>query len=96
MLNSRRPHPIVLKENEKINSKIVSLRNRFGPPEDVPSGISRLSRAVTEKKCTKKCDARAELLFWLLSLLLFDVLVALPLPLPSSSSRKMLELSYLQ
>ena len=32
--------------------------------------ISRPSRAVTAKKCTKKCNARAELLFWLLSLLL--------------------------
>ena len=33
--------------------------------------ISRPSRAVMAKKCTKKCNARAELLFWLLSLLLF-------------------------
>ena len=40
--------------------------------------ISRASRAVTAKKCTKKSNARAVLLFWLLSLLLlfFDVLVA--------------------
>ena len=40
--------------------------------------ISRPSRAVTAKKCTQKCNARAELLFLLLSLLLlfFDVLVA--------------------
>ena len=30
--------------------------------------ISRPGRAVTAKKCTKKCNARAELLFWLLSL----------------------------
>ena len=28
--------------------------------------ISRRSRAKTVKKCTKKCDARAKLLFWLL------------------------------
>ena len=33
--------------------------------------ISRPSRAVTVKKCTKKCNARAELLFWLLRLLPF-------------------------
>ena len=33
--------------------------------------MSRPSRAVTAKKCTKKCNARAELLFWLLSLLGF-------------------------
>ena len=33
--------------------------------------ISGASRAVTAKKCTKKCNARAELLFWLLSLSLF-------------------------
>ena len=32
---------------------------------------SRPSRVVTAKKCTKKCNARAELLFWLLNLLLF-------------------------
>ena len=35
--------------------------------------ISRPSRTVTAKICTKKCNARAELLFWLLSLLLFDI-----------------------
>ena len=49
--------------------------------------ISRPSRAVTAKKCTKKCNARAELLFWLQNLLLFDVLVAVAvalLKLPSS------------
>ena len=28
--------------------------------------LSRPSRAVTAKKCSKKCNARAELLFWLL------------------------------
>ena len=33
-------------------------------------GISRRSRAVTAKKCTKKHDARTKLLFWLLNLLL--------------------------
>ena len=33
--------------------------------------ISRPSRAVTAKKYTKKCTARAEFLFWLLSVLLF-------------------------
>ena len=33
--------------------------------------FSRRSRAVTAKKCTKKRDARAKLLFWLLNLLLF-------------------------
>ena len=39
--------------------------------------ISRPSRVVTAKKCNKKCNARAELLFWLLSLLFFDVFVAI-------------------
>ena len=29
----------------------------------------------TSKKCTKKRDARAELLFWSLNLLFFDVVV---------------------
>ena len=33
--------------------------------------ISRPSRAVTAKKCNEKCNARAELLFWLSCLLLF-------------------------
>ena len=39
--------------------------------------FSRLNRAKTAKKCAKKCDARATLLFCLLNLLFFfDVLVA--------------------
>ena len=39
--------------------------------------FSRRSRAKRAKKCTKKCDARAKLLFCLLNLFfLFDVLVA--------------------
>ena len=33
--------------------------------------VSRRSRAVTAKKCTKKCDAHAKLLFWLLHLFAF-------------------------
>ena len=33
------------------------------PPQDVKLGISRPSGAVTGKKCTKKRDARAGLLF---------------------------------
>ena len=33
--------------------------------------ISRPSRAVTAKKCTKMCNARAEFFFWLLSILFF-------------------------
>ena len=38
--------------------------------------ISRPSRTVTAKKCTKKCNASAELLFWLQNYWFFDVLVA--------------------
>ena len=38
--------------------------------------FSRRSRAVAAKKCTKKRDARAKLPFWLINLLLIDVLVA--------------------
>ena len=39
--------------------------------------FSRRNRAKTAKKCVKKCDARATLLFCLLNLLFFfDVLVA--------------------
>ena len=33
--------------------------------------ISRPNRAVTAKKFTKKCNARTELFFWLLSILFF-------------------------
>ena len=53
--------------------------------------ISLPSRAVTAKKYTKKCNARAELLFWLQNLLLFfDVLAAVAvalLKLPNDYSR---------
>ena len=38
--------------------------------------ISRCSFARTAKKYTKKRDARAELLFWSLNVLRFDVAVA--------------------
>ena len=38
--------------------------------------ISRCSFAGTAKKYTKKRDARAELLFWSLNVLRFDVAVA--------------------
>ena len=37
----------------------------FRPPQNVKLTISRRSRAKTAKKCTKKCDERAELLFCL-------------------------------
>ena len=53
---------------------------------------SRRNRAKTAKKCAKKCDARATLLFCLLDLLFFfDVLVAvassdLTVPIVSSLS----------
>ena len=42
------------------------------------SSIKR-SDALMTKKCTKKCDARAELLFCRSNLVLFDVLVAVAL-----------------
>ena len=42
--------------------------------------ISLSSRAVTAKQCTKKCNARTELLFWLLSLSLFCQTLWLPSP----------------
>ena len=43
--------------------------------------ISRRSRAVMAKKCTIKCNAHTELLFFLLSLVLF---LTFSLPSPSS------------
>ena len=42
-------------------------------------------RAVTAKKCTKKRDARAKLLFWLLNLLLFLTIL---LPSPTSDLKR--------
>ena len=41
------------------------------------NAFSRRSRAAKAKNCTKKLDALAKLLFWLLNLLLFDVVVAI-------------------
>ena len=46
--------------------------------------FSRRSRAATAKKSSKKRDARAKLLFWLLNLLLFDFLVAVAVPVVGS------------
>ena len=48
------------------------------------SHFSRRSRAVTAKKCTKKRDARAELLFFLIKPVAF-----LPFSLPSLSDVKL-------
>ena len=53
--------------------------------------FSRRNRAKTAKKCAKKCDARATLLFCVLNLFFFDVLVAvassdLTVPIVSSLS----------
>ena len=49
----------------------------FSTKREINSESSRRSRAVTAKKCTKKRDARAELLFCqsILNLLFFAVLV---------------------
>ena len=48
----------------------------FPFPSKVNLVISRRSCAVKAKKCRKKRDARAELLFCSLNLLFFDVPVA--------------------
>ena len=50
-----------------MNFVIACLR----PSQNMKLGIFTSSRAVRAKKCTKKCDARAKLLFCL-----FDFLVA--------------------
>ena len=57
------------RKRKKNSSSCVKVLHKTSHQE-----ISRPSRAVTEKKCTKKCNARSELLFWLLGLLFFDVL----------------------
>ena len=62
-------------------------------PRRLAPFFSRRNRAKTAKKCAKKCDARATLLFCLLNVLLFfDGLVAvassdLTVPIVSSLSR---------
>ena len=41
------------------------------------NGVLRRSRTVTAKKCTKKCDVRAELLFVLMKIPFFEFLAFL-------------------
>ena len=61
-----------LRKRNKISSMLVYI-----PHKTRNQAFSRRSRAKTGKKCTKKRDARANLLFCLLNLLgFFDVLVA--------------------
>ena len=58
------------------------------PPQNVKLGLSRRGRAVTAKKCTKKRDARAKLLFCRskpIAFLLFSL--TSPLSLSSLSTR---------
>ena len=64
-LNSWRPHPSLERER-KIRRRVFASLINFLSEE-----ISRPSRTVTAKKCTKQCNACSELLFWLLNLLLF-------------------------
>ena len=56
----------MFRKRKKNSSSCVFVRHKTSHQE-----IPRPRRAVTTKKCTKKCNARAALLFWLLSLLLF-------------------------
>ena len=76
-LNSKEPYPSS-ERGRKFRSRLCtsSVQREIRP-------VSRRSRAVTAKKCTKKRDARAKLLFWLLNLFAF-VTFSLPLPSPSS------------
>ena len=54
-----------LRKRNKISSLFVNVRHKTRI-----LAFSRPNRAKTVKKCTKKCDARAKLLFCLLNLLL--------------------------
>ena len=54
-----------------VESKISLCRSRSRSQVNSKFVMSRCSRAGTAKKCTKKRDARAELLFCSLNLLLF-------------------------
>ena len=65
-----------LERERKIRRRMFNTSRLKHVPSPSHQEISRPSRAVTAKKCTKKCNARVELLFWLLSLLFIDVLVA--------------------
>ena len=60
-----------LRKRNKISSLLVYVLHKTRN-----QALSRRSRAKTGKKCTKKCDVRAKLLFCLLKLLFVDVLVA--------------------
>ena len=55
---------------------VDALNLLYGLEECVGRLQLRRSRAVTAKKCTKKCDASAKLLIWLLNHCIFDVLVS--------------------
>ena len=58
-----------LRKRNKISSLLVFVLHKTRN-----EAFSRPSRAKTEKKCSKKRDARAKLLFCLLNLVFFDVL----------------------
>ena len=70
------------RKREEISSSLVYFRCKKWK-----LAFSCRSRAVTAKKCTKKRDARAKLLFWLLNLLLF-LTILLPSPSPSSDLKR--------
>ena len=74
-LNSKEPYPSS-ERGRKFRRRLCtsSVQREIRP-------VSRRSRAVTAKKCTKKRDARAKLLLWLLNLFAF---VTFSLPSPSS------------
>ena len=60
-----------LRKKNKISSLLVHALHKT-----LNKAFSRRSRAKTRNNCTKKCEARAKLLFCLLNVLFFDVLVA--------------------
>ena len=60
--------------SSETQGQIVGARETF---KQAKKKNARRIRAGTAKKCTQKRDARAELLFCFLSLLLFDVAVTL-------------------
>ena len=68
--------PNFFERERKILRRMLTSRHKTCHQE-----ISRPSHAVTAKKCTKKCNAIAELLLWLQSLCFFDVVVAVAVAL---------------
>ena len=80
-MNSWRPHPSLERERKNSSPSVYVLH------KTCHQEISRSSRAVTAKKCTKKCNAPAECCFGYKTYCFFDVLDAVAVALPKLSTK---------